>query len=370
MISQWVDKYLLDVLNLYCASATLLYLCSEVATHEAIVSGLLLLLLWEAIAMLLTSKNRNEEDGRDHKVNVDNSSSFAEQHGADDVVQAVDVDRSKEVTIYRNGACVYADGSLAPVLPGLCTGIVPHEYLISCKGDHEKARKRYAATQEWRTTEKINIIHTLPHPHYYKILKNYPCFIHGYTKIGNPITWELAGKMNAQELFAEGRDLIMHRAYSFYLEFIFNDLCSRPEILSRRKDTPPFSGKMFACILDLKGFNPFHLTMKVVKYCVRVSKINESHYPMSGQQGIFINAPNWLVNSFALLTHLVPENNKDSIIFLSSSNLGGLKELIDEDQIPKRYGGTSPYDFDQHPYMQEFYRVVDRANATPPSLSK
>ena len=133
MISQWVDKYLLDVLNLYCASATLLYLCSEVATHEAIVSGLLLLLLWEAIAMLLTSKNRNEEDGRDHKVNVDNSSSFAEQHGADDVVQAVDVDRSKEVTIYRNGACVYADGSLAPVLPGLCTGIVPHEYLISCK---------------------------------------------------------------------------------------------------------------------------------------------------------------------------------------------------------------------------------------------
>ena len=160
-----------------------------------------------------------------------------------------------------------------------------------------------------------------------------------------------------------------HRAYSFYLEFIFNNLCSRPEIRSRRENTPPFSGKMFACILDLEGFNPFHLTLNVVKYCVKVSKLNESHYPMSGQQGIFINAPNWLVNSFAFLTHLVPENNKDSIIFLSKSNMEGLKELIDEDQIPKRYGGTSTYDFDKHPYMQDFYRVVDQANANPFPLS-
>ena len=146
MISHWIDQHTLDALNLYCASAALLYLCGSIATHEAIASGLLVFFLWEAIVARLATKNADEEglcqngnihgNERCHEVKVDGN--FSDGNSTAGCAKENSIlpeceDRSKEIAIYRNGACVYADGSPAPVLPGLCADIVPHEYLISCK---------------------------------------------------------------------------------------------------------------------------------------------------------------------------------------------------------------------------------------------
>lgn len=179
------------------------------------------------------------------------------------VVQKI---RPDEVAIYRNNCCVYADGTPAPVMAGHLVRKVPHEYVVWCKGDVEKAKIMYNDAQQWRMEENIYKIHTLPHPHFWIISECYPLYLHGYTKMGNPISWEMAGKIKSKKLFADGRAKIMYRAYSFYLEFIFNVICRRKEITERRTDSPPFSGQMFCCILDLEGFNMGMLTFAAAKY--------------------------------------------------------------------------------------------------------
>ena len=97
-------------------------------------------------------------------------------------------------------------------------------------------------------------------------------------------------------------------------------------------------------------------------HSMEVTKINEKFYPLSGQQAIFVNAPNWLAESFSLIRHLFPENNRDTIVLLTKTQTKELQNYIDIDQIPCKYGGSSPFELGEHPYMKEFYALVNKAN--------
>merc|ERR1719223_2371557 len=73
---------------------------------------------------------------------------------------------------------------------------------------------------------------------------------------------------------------------------------------------------------------------------------------------ILLQSPFWLSGSFGVIKNILPLSTKAEI--LSASNqLEGLLEYIDEDQIPKGYGGSSPYPLGQHPFELELRGLVE-----------
>ena len=63
----------------------------------------------------------------------------------------------------------------------------------------------YMKSQDFRMKESIHNIRTLAYPHFWIITECYPLYLHGNTKISNPISWEMAGQIKAKELFAHDR---------------------------------------------------------------------------------------------------------------------------------------------------------------------
>jgi len=95
-----------------------------------------------------------------------------------------------------------------------------------------------------------------------------------------------------------------------------------------------------------------------MRYLKQAGDINTAHYPVSITTAILLQSPFWLSGSFGVIKNILPSSTKAEI--LSASNqLEGLLEYIDEDQIPKEYGGSSPYPLGQHPFELELQELVE-----------
>ena len=83
---------------------------------------------------------------------------------------------------------------------------------------------------------------------------------------------------------------------------------------------------------------------------MKSSELISKHYPLTSKKVFVINSPNWFRNLFQSLKWALPENNRDTTIFLPQNDLSELREHINDDQIPPEYGGSSEYHLGQHPY--------------------
>ena len=63
------------------------------------------------------------------------------------------------VALYKDGRCVYPDGSPAFVPRGCSVACIPPNYLEVCHGNREKALKKWNVTVEWRKQGSVWNIH-------------------------------------------------------------------------------------------------------------------------------------------------------------------------------------------------------------------
>jgi hypothetical protein len=262
---------------------------------------------------------------------------------------------------YENGKCVYEDGSPAPVQAGLCAAHVPPAWQLIHKS---KASEMWEATKRWRIENKTYKIHSIPHSLFPKIKDGYQHYIHGYSKMGYPVVYEKPGSMTLKKYFADGSitvdDMLHH--YTFFMEFISNSLCSRPEVrerLDKRPENENASHWGFMVVMDVSGLSLGILSGDVLRYLQQAGKINSSHYPSSTRMALLVNSPFWLSGAFGKFKFLLPENTQADILS-SSSQLEGMRKYIDDDQIPKEFGGSSPYALGEHPFEKELQRIVDQ----------
>lgn len=260
---------------------------------------------------------------------------------------------------YVDSRCVYADGSPAHVQSGLCPATVPRAYKELFGS---QSQNKWDETQQWRSNRRLYKIHTVPHVFFPKIKAAYPHYIHGFTKKGYPVIYEKPGAMNLKEFFRNGGsidDMIRH--YTFFMEYLSNVLCNKPELrhlLDQRPEEESASHWGFTVAMDIKGISLSVLSGDVMRYLKQAGDINTAHYPVSITTAILLQSPFWLSGSFGMIKSILPSSTKAEI--LSASNqLQGLKEYIDEDQIPKEYGGSSPYPLGEHPYEIELQQLVD-----------
>jgi len=269
-------------------------------------------------------------------------------------------DYSFSVAKYENGKCVYDDGSPSPVQAELCVAHLPPAWKLMHKS---KASEKWEATKRWRIEKKVWKIHSSPHPRFPRIKDAYPHYVHGYSKLGYPIVYEKPGAMTLKNYFSEGLltvdDMLHH--YRYFMEFLSNSLCSLPEIremLDKRPESQNVSHWGFMVVMDVSGISLGVLSGDVLRYLQQAGKVNAEHYPFSTNMALLVNSPFWLSGVFGTIKSILPENTQADI--LSSSNqLEGMRKHIDDDQIPKEFGGSSPYTLGEHPFEKELEKAVE-----------
>eukprot|EP00557_Chaetoceros_sp_GSL56_P003366 CAMPEP_0176501424 /NCGR_PEP_ID=MMETSP0200_2-20121128/14153_1 /TAXON_ID=947934 /ORGANISM="Chaetoceros sp., Strain GSL56" /LENGTH=980 /DNA_ID=CAMNT_0017900309 /DNA_START=328 /DNA_END=3267 /DNA_ORIENTATION=+ len=270
-------------------------------------------------------------------------------------------DHFYSTAIYENGKCVYEDGSPAPVQSGLCAAHVPPAWNLIHK---TRAGEMWEATKRWRIENKTWKIHSIPHSLFPKIKDGYQHYLHGYSKMGYPVVYEKPGSMTLKNYFADGSitvdDMLHH--YTYFMEFISNSLCSRPEVRERLDKRPENESAChwgFMVVMDVSGLSLGILSGDVLRYLQQAGRINSSHYPSSTRMALLVNSPFWLSGAFGNIKFLLPENTQADILS-SSSQLEGMRKYIDDDQIPKEFGGSSPYALGKHPFEKELQRIVNQ----------
>jgi hypothetical protein len=271
---------------------------------------------------------------------------------------------NQELARYVDRQCVYGNASPAFVPSGDSPEQVPPNYLAICGGKAHKAEEMWKATQRWRHQHNVWRIHTMPNTYFPKIKKAYPHFLHGFSKQGYPIIYEQPGKMNLKQLFRDGCDIEdMVRHYMFFMEYVSNYACTRPEVRAKLGSNPPrhnASSWGTMVVMDVKGAGVSHLSGDVLRYLSRAGEINSSHFPLSMKRVFVVNSPFWLAGAWSSVKGILPESVQ--VDLLSASKYGGaLRDYIDEDQIPPEYGGTSPYRLGEHPFELELCELVEEA---------
>ena len=271
---------------------------------------------------------------------------------------------NQELARFVDQKCVYGNGSPAFCPAGDSPDQVPPNYLANCSGKQHKAEEMWKATQRWRHEHNVWRIHTMPNTYFPKIKKAYPHFIHGFSKQGYPIIYEQPGKMNLKQLFRDGCDIEdMVRHYMFFMEYVSNYVCTRPEVRAKLGPNPPrhnSSSWGTMVVMDVKGAGVSHLSGDVLRYLGRAGDINNCHYPTSMKRVFVVNSPFWLAGAWSGVKGILPESVQ--VDLLSASKYGAaLRDYVDEDQIPPEYGGTSPYRLGEHPFELELCELVEDA---------
>ena len=73
---------------------------------------------------------------------------------------------------------------------------------------------------------------------------------------------------------------------------------------------------------------------------------------------LLVNSPFWLSSAFGTIKSILPENTQADILS-SLTELEGMRQYIDDDQIPKEFGGSSPYKLGEHPFEKELQNMVE-----------
>eukprot|EP00542_Grammatophora_oceanica_P022163 CAMPEP_0194037350 /NCGR_PEP_ID=MMETSP0009_2-20130614/9685_1 /TAXON_ID=210454 /ORGANISM="Grammatophora oceanica, Strain CCMP 410" /LENGTH=915 /DNA_ID=CAMNT_0038679469 /DNA_START=436 /DNA_END=3183 /DNA_ORIENTATION=+ len=271
-----------------------------------------------------------------------------------------------DVAEYRNGKTLYPDGSPAYVAHGDCEARIPANYLKLCSGNENKARAMYQKTQAWRQENAIWKVHRTPHPFYHQIKKAYPHFIHGHSKCGMTIVYEQPGKMSLKEFFRNGGgvpDMVRH--CWFLMEYIANCVSTRKELVNARGDEPgePLSANWGTMIvMDISGASVSTLSGDVLAYLAKAGDVNNNHYPMAMKRAFLVNSPWWLAGAFSGFRSILPESVKVDILSESQS-VTALRKFIDDNQIPKEYGGSSQYALGEHPYEVGLKDLADESRS-------
>ena len=109
------------------------------------------------------------------------------------------VDAMKPSTISGQSPSMPAFSDVGSDVP-VYSGPVSSGFLRLHKGDLTAAQKAYAIMLRWRELNKVDDIFITPQPYFDEILSQYPHAIHGKSKDGSVVLYEVLGKAKPKEL--------------------------------------------------------------------------------------------------------------------------------------------------------------------------
>ncbi|CAN0190999.1 unnamed protein product [Ectocarpus sp. 6 AP-2014] len=217
---------------------------------------------------------------------------------------------------------------------------VPHSFLLAECGNAEKAFARWKATLLWREESGANTALASPHPRFDLIKKHYPTYFHGKDKTGAVVYYEQLGQVKDDLLRREGLDgkqMLWHYMYQMvYLWTVIN----------------PNDEDRVTTVLDLRGVTLATATKSdTVKFTKQCVSMMATHYPERSAHLLLLSWPRWFDWIYRFIRPLLSESTKSKMTSCTANSVyETLLSKIDNDQIPKEYGGASEYALGEHPY--------------------
>jgi len=295
--------------------------------------------------------------------------SFEEQdllvgYGHDPMTDLGEEDHGDSIAKFIDGRCIFEDGTPASVPAGLCPSVPPRNYQEMHKS---KAMAKWSETQRWRMKSRAWKILDTPHPWFPKIKDHVSSTLHGFSRMGYPVVYEKPRDMHIKALFQnelEVSDLIHN--YVFFLEYMSHIICNKPEVreaLDQRPDEQSSSKWGFIIVWDMTNFSlTANASASVLKYLSQADTVNSLHYPDTMVRGFAINTPFWFSGAFRTVKSVLPASLKIDI-FSGSNQLDGLRAHIDDNQIPKEFGGSSAYKLGEHPFETDLHELAQTLNS-------
>lgn len=208
----------------------------------------------------------------------------------------------------------------------------PHRFIAAEKGNIESARKRYAATLQWRSEMGMDHIITDPHPNFTVIKKNYPHYYHLRGRKNEPCYYEKPPDINLKSLRAAGvtmDDLLRH--FALTCEFMWTLI------------EPSENGKSIY-VIDLCGMGMRDFAGEVVDFVKKTSAFTAAHYPERSGSIFVINVPSWFSIIWKTVSPWIDPVTVNKITILGYGDAAITKALeakIPLENIPPEYGGRS-----------------------------
>jgi CRAL/TRIO domain len=208
--------------------------------------------------------------------------------------------------------------------------MVPSRYIRGCANDSQEALRRWRATLKWRRQNNIDGILRRPQSDFNAIKEFYPHFFHGETKTGQPVCYELVGKINAAKLTEHGvTSERLLNYYIFSMEYLWTHICSDQD-----------NGQVVT-ILDIKGVGLSDLMGDALEFLKMTAKVVQEHYVERCRKMFIVNAPFYFNVLWRMVLPLLNANTAKKIVVLGSDK-SELFELVDHRHIPIEYGGSGP----------------------------
>ncbi|EWM23907.1 sec14 cytosolic [Nannochloropsis gaditana] len=227
---------------------------------------------------------------------------------------------------------------------------IPANFLASCKGNVEKAGRKWQVSKQWREENDIDHILQRPHPHYETLKTVYPAFLHGRDLQGNCISVEIPGSMNVKLMKSaklSPRDMALHLA--LVQEYVWTVLT-------------PGDDRKIVTLMDAKGLSLTRLASPDSLALIRAaSETLNNHYPDRVLRILVVNAPRFFGPIFRLLSTVMPASVRDQFQICSSP--ADVEKFISPDVLPVEYGGKNSLKFGQSEEEVSLRALVDRNNA-------
>jgi hypothetical protein len=226
---------------------------------------------------------------------------------------------------------------------------MPQTFLLAELGDNVKAMERWKMTVAWRRSMGSDAALGTPHPKWAICKQFYPCCFHGHDKEGGVVYYERLGGIDVESLRACGVDptqLMWH--YMWNMEYLWTKVA--PSIDDR-----------CTIVLDMKGVKMGDIKGEVLAFIRNAISMLATHYPSRSNCIFIINVPRWFDLVFRLIRPLLNEGTKRKLRPCDASRMErALKDWIDEDELPREYGGRSAHALFDSPWERNAKEHVEQ----------
>ncbi|CAN0212618.1 unnamed protein product [Ascophyllum nodosum] len=221
----------------------------------------------------------------------------------------------------------------------------------------EKATRRWKKTFEWRKENKVDeIIHT-PQPHFHQCREIFPVYVHGRSRKGMPVLWDLIGKFDLPKADRLNFDLTLLTPY-----YVFLNECIWRVLLDKGENDDDLA--KFITVEDVSGVQLRHLTSRFLKVIKALTGTMKEHYVERCHKTYIINAPKGSATMWRLVAPMLGSRTRKKVTILGKDYLKTMEKEIDISQIPVQYGGRSERAIDDSDDERKIQSLVKRLNVS------
>jgi hypothetical protein len=169
-----------------------------------------------------------------------------------------------------------------------------------------------------------------------RIYKLFPTWFQGFDKEQRPVSWKCFGRFDLTIFDICDVDHLLH-FHVWETEQLLAKAAQRSIEMNANIET-------FVVVIDAEGWKLSLTTSKTLSFIKGMASVDSSYYPERLGALCVINAPMVLSILWRTISPWLDEVTKKKIKICSSKDqwVPELQALMDEDQIPEKYGGTGP----------------------------